>query len=233
MYTKVIIFNVNYISLFYWFFCLEYLSIDTSGVLKSPTIIVFLSVSPFMSVSMFYIFWCSYVGCIYVDKYNILSLYRSFYHYIVSFVIFVLKSILSDMSIVTLAFLSFLFARKIFFHALIFNLCVSFALKCVPCKQHIVGSSFFIQSATLCHFFFLIFKFYFIFFIQQVLVSHQFYTHQCINVNHIRPVHHTTIPTPCGFPPLVPVRLFSTSVSQLLFCKPVICTIFLGSTYMR
>ena len=138
--------------LFYWFFCLEDLSIDTSGVLKSPTIIVFLSVSPFMSVSMFYIFWCSYVGCIYVDKYNILSLYRSFYHYIVSFVIFVLKSILSDMSIVTLAFLSFLFARKIFFHALIFNLCVSFALKWVSCRQHVVGSCFLLSNVPLCVF---------------------------------------------------------------------------------
>ena len=33
-------------------FCLEDLSIDVSGVLNSPTMIVFLSVSPFMSVSI-------------------------------------------------------------------------------------------------------------------------------------------------------------------------------------
>ena len=33
-------------------FCLEDLSIDVSGVLKSPTMIVFPSVSPFMSVSI-------------------------------------------------------------------------------------------------------------------------------------------------------------------------------------
>ena len=32
-------------------FCLEHLSIDVSGVLKPPTIIVFPSISPFMSVS--------------------------------------------------------------------------------------------------------------------------------------------------------------------------------------
>ena len=37
-------------------FCLEDLSIDVSGVLKSPTIIVFLSVSPFMSVSTCFIY---------------------------------------------------------------------------------------------------------------------------------------------------------------------------------
>ena len=39
-------------------FCLEDLSIDVSGVLKSPTIIVFPSISPFMSVSI----CCMYLG---------------------------------------------------------------------------------------------------------------------------------------------------------------------------
>ena len=33
-------------------FCFDDLSIDVSGVLKSPTIIVLLSISPFMSVSV-------------------------------------------------------------------------------------------------------------------------------------------------------------------------------------
>ena len=33
-------------------FCLDYLSIGESGVLKSPTIIVLLSISPFMAVSI-------------------------------------------------------------------------------------------------------------------------------------------------------------------------------------
>ena len=33
-------------------FCLNYLSIDVSGMLKSPTIIVLLSVSPFMSANI-------------------------------------------------------------------------------------------------------------------------------------------------------------------------------------
>ena len=64
---------------------------------------------------------------------------------------FVLKSILSDMSIMTPTFLSFLFAWNVFFHHLTFNLCVSFALKWISCRQHIVGSCFlFIQSASLC-----------------------------------------------------------------------------------
>ena len=58
-------------------------------------------------------------------------------------------------------------------------------------------------------------------FIQQVLISHQSYTRQCIHVNPNSPIHHNTTTTPCRFPPLVSIRLFSTSVSQFLPCKPV------------
>ena len=61
------------------------------------------------------------------------------------------------------------------------------------------------------------------------LVSHPFYTHQSIHVKPNRPVHHTTTPTPRRFPPLVSIRLFSTSVSQFLLCKPVHLYHFLGS----
>ena len=51
-------------------FCSDDLPIGVSGVLKSPTIIVLLSISPFMSVnkSLSYVLRCSYVGCI--DIYN-------------------------------------------------------------------------------------------------------------------------------------------------------------------
>ena len=82
---------------------------------------------------------------------------------------------------------------------------------------------FLIKFPSRNFFFFLIFEFNFIyFFIQQVLISHQFYTHQCIHVSPNRPIHHTTIPiTPRLFPPLVSICWFSTSVSQLLPCKPV------------
>ena len=44
-------------------FCLDILSINLSGVLKSPTIFVLLSIFPFMSVNI-YVFRCSYVRCI-------------------------------------------------------------------------------------------------------------------------------------------------------------------------
>ena len=65
------------------------------------------------------------------------------------------------------------------------------------------------------------FEFYFIYFFIQQVISHPFYTHQCIHVNPNHPIHHTPTPTPHGFPTLVSIRLFSTSVSQLLPCKPV------------
>ena len=73
----------------------------------------------------------------------------------------------------------------------------------------------------------LIFKFFYIFlnftyfFIQQVLISHPFYTQQCIHVNPNRLIHHTTTAPRHRFPPLVSIRLFSTSVSLFLPCKPV------------
>ena len=54
------------------------------------------------------------------------------------------------MSIATPAFLSFPFTWNIFFYPLTFSLYVSFALRWVSCRQHIVGSCFSIQSATLC-----------------------------------------------------------------------------------
>ena len=76
-------------------FCFDNLSIAVSGVLKSPTIIVLLSISPFMSVIVFYVCYkcfsyvlsCSYVGCI--DIYNCYAflLDCSLDHYVLSFLI--------------------------------------------------------------------------------------------------------------------------------------------------
>ena len=43
---------------------------------------------------------------------------------------------------------------------------------------------------------------YIYFFIQQVLISHPFYIHQCIHVNPSLPIHHTTAPTPPLLSPL-------------------------------
>ena len=48
------------------------------------------------------------------------------------------------------SFLSLPFARSIFFHPFTFSFWVPLGLKCVSCRQHINGSCFFSQSATLC-----------------------------------------------------------------------------------
>ena len=57
------------------------------------------------------------------------------------------------------------------------------------------------EAPRLFLFFFCLFVL-FCFFILQVLIRHQFYTHQCIHVNPNRPIQHTTIPTSPQFSPL-------------------------------
>ena len=94
--------------------CMEDLSIDVSGVFKFPTIILFPSISPFKSVSICFM----YLGAPILEAYMLMSV--TFSSYIDPFIIiwcplsffmgFVLKSVLSDVSIATLAFLSFSFA---------------------------------------------------------------------------------------------------------------------------
>ncbi|XP_073665603.1 cerebral cavernous malformations 2 protein isoform X3 [Tursiops truncatus] len=63
---------------------------------------------------------------------------------------FILKSILSDMSIATPAFFKFPFAWNIFFHPLTFSLYVFLGLKWVSGRQHIYGFCVCIHSASLC-----------------------------------------------------------------------------------
>ena len=66
------------------------------------------------------------------------------------FTAFVLKSILSDMSIATPAFFWSLFSWNIFFQHFTLSLYVSLVLRQVSCRQHIQGSCFCIHSASLC-----------------------------------------------------------------------------------
>ena len=61
--------------LHYWFFSLDYLPTDISGVLKSPIIIFSLVISFFMVFSIcFYIFMYSCIGCMYINKCNVFFL---------------------------------------------------------------------------------------------------------------------------------------------------------------
>ena len=58
----------------------------------------------------------------------------------------------SEIRIATSAFLWFPFAWNIFFRLFTFGLYMSLGLKWVSCRQHMYGSSFCIQSASLCLF---------------------------------------------------------------------------------
>ena len=69
---------------------------------------------------------------------------------------------------------------------------------------------------------FLIFKFYFIYFLYSRFLSVINFIH--ISVYMSIPIAQFITPpprSPCCFPPLVSIHLFSTSVSQFLPCKPV------------
>ena len=86
-------------------FCFDDLSF---GVSKFPTIIVLLSISLFYAYYCLpYVLMCSYVGCINIDSCYVIFLDWSLDHYVVS-----LRSILSDMKIVTLTFFWFPFVLE-------------------------------------------------------------------------------------------------------------------------
>ena len=65
--------------------CLYNLSFDVSGMLKSSTIIVLLSLSPFMYFYLFYIFRCFSVQYIYIYNCCIFMWDKSLYHYVMTF----------------------------------------------------------------------------------------------------------------------------------------------------
>ena len=102
------------------------LSIDVSLVLKSPNIIASLSLSPFMFVHLFFM----YLGASMLGAYIfIIFMSSSWVDPLIimqcsSFslvTVFVLKFILSDISIATSAFYLFPFAWNTFFHPLTFS----------------------------------------------------------------------------------------------------------------
>ena len=70
MSSSIVLFRISVALLI---FCLKDMSIDVSGVLKSPTIIVFLSISPFMSVSICFM----YVGAPILGAYMLMSIISS------------------------------------------------------------------------------------------------------------------------------------------------------------
>ena len=99
------------------------------------------SLRPHESQHVYSILSCSYAGCIYIYNCYVFFLDWSFDHYVVSFFVsftaFILKSILSDMSIATPAFFWSLFAWNISFQPFTFSLYASLVLRWVFCRQHI------------------------------------------------------------------------------------------------
>ena len=117
-------------------FCLDDLSIDESRVLKSPTIIVLLSISPFMTVSICLIYWGApflgaYIFIIVISP----SWIDPFYHMqcpsLSLVTVFIFKPILSDMIIAIPAFFWLPFVWNTFFHPLSLSLYVSLNQKWV------------------------------------------------------------------------------------------------------
>ena len=131
-------------------FFLEHLFIDISGVLKAPIIITFLSISPFIFVSICFI----HLGapCIYVNECYALFLNWSLDNYIMSTLVFLMYFVLFKAyfvwyehgyphSVISIC-------MKWFFPSPHFQ-SVSLTLKWVSCGQHIVNY-FFTQCSTLC-----------------------------------------------------------------------------------
>ena len=81
--------NITFkICVFLLILCFDDLSIGVSEVLKSPTVIVLLSISPFMSVKcLSYVLRCSCVGCIDIYNCSLFLLDWSLDHYVVLFLV--------------------------------------------------------------------------------------------------------------------------------------------------
>ena len=130
------------------------LSIAVCGVLKSLNTLGYCWFLVLGFQKLPYILKCFYIACIYIYNIYIFFLDLSFDNYVMTSLspvtVFILKTIFSDMSIVTPAFFWYPFAWNIFFHLLTFSLYVSLELKCVSCRQHIYGSWFYIHPGSLC-----------------------------------------------------------------------------------
>ena len=104
---------------------------------------------------MFYIVWCSCVRHIYIHKCYVFwwkILFIIVYCLSLSLTaFFILKSALSDISMATPAFFCLPLAWSIIFHPFTLSWCLSLELRCVSCRQHIVGSLLLIHPATVCH----------------------------------------------------------------------------------
>ena len=97
-------------------------------------------------------------------------------------------------------------------------ICIISLLFLISLARGLLLLLFFLQGSQGVFFFFELLNFIY-FFLQQVLIVIHF-IHISVYVS-IPISQFNTPPPPCNFSPLVSIRLFSTSVSQFLPCKPV------------
>ena len=128
--------------------CLDDLSIDISGLLKSHIIIVLMSISSFMSKYLLHVFIRFYLVCVYIFH-CFIFLDWSLDNYVMSFFVscysFYFKVYFFWYKFAIPSFFLFPFAWDTFFHPITFSLCVSLDLKWLSCRHCIDGS----YSATL------------------------------------------------------------------------------------
>ena len=135
----------------YWFSVLKIYSLMCVGCFSLLLLLYSCQFIPLcLLVFVLYIWILLY--CVYVDKCNILSLYWSFYLYVVFYFylcVFYFVVYFVWCEYYNSWFFVISICMKYFFHPLTFNLNVSFALKQASCRQNIVDYWFFAQTATL------------------------------------------------------------------------------------
>ena len=139
-------------------FCMEDLTIFDSSGLKSPNIIVLLSISFLNSSKIFFMYLGApllgaYVFTMFMSSWNILplnimqsssrSLFMALFWSLFCWIWVLLPQ---------LFFFSCLLSWNTYFQPFTFSLCRSFVLRWVSCRQHMCGSYFLIHSAILCLF---------------------------------------------------------------------------------
>jgi len=130
------------------------LSTVESGMLKSPTTVVLLYISPSMAVN---IYLCTEVLLCWVHRYlQLLHLLLGLIPYPLHSALFgscnslYLKVYSVCYEYAAPAFFWFTFAKHTFFYPLAFSLRVSLDVKWVSCSHHVYGSCYCLHSASLC-----------------------------------------------------------------------------------
>ena len=130
-------------------FCLDDLSIDESVVLKFPTIIVLLLISPYMSVSICFIYWgapmlVAYILIVAISSWSLCSTLLVSHNCLCLKVYFVWYEHCHSIFLWIYMYMEYLFLCPHFLY-------VSLGLKWVSCRQRVYGSYFCIHSVCIIY----------------------------------------------------------------------------------